>query len=424
MSPRLLFAYLVLSLIEPLLAFAKPPDLPVDLQAYYRNLALQQGQQQHQAPRPSPLLPPASDPTAEQVRELEGDAQEAQEAPEYACPCLDGCCVEFLEILSKIAEAMAGDQAEEAEAPESEVIEVMPKEKKPALEDGFYRVVEGGEHIVAIARERLGDGARWAEIYRLNPDLNPGTPIPAGTILRMPETEVIGKKVEQLSLSPRHAQAKHLYRVGERCRRQGDLDMARNCYEEVCRIAPKSSYSILASAQLVRMKGQANREPPARDAGETQEAPPARRSGNEEEQTLIEELRRMADQLRKQSHEEPTCPFRRGKGPACPNPRPDKPVKEDESMSDAEMQELLDDSQFLETYLDELVNPDDAEGDNSGAKPDRPEELTIAPAPQALTIVEEPQRTTDQSAARELRRLSVKQSGPSPRVKPPANLKP
>ncbi|HMF19965.1 MAG TPA: tetratricopeptide repeat protein [Gemmataceae bacterium] len=370
MSPRLLFAYLVLSLIEPLLAFAKPPDLPMNMQVDCRNRCRPSPHVAQAPPRYVP--PPPNYPLPSETAALEEALEEVQETAEQMCPCVDGCCIGFLEILGKIMEDMASNQAEEAEAPESEVLEVMPKE------------------------------------------------------VQTPE-----EQPDQLSLSPRQSRARHLYRIGERCRRQGDLDMARNCYEEVCRIAPKSSYGIFASARLVRMNGQAQREPSARDAGEAQETPRESSTGNDEEQTLIEEIYGKADQLRRQTGEEPTCPFRRGQGPACPNPRPDAPGNDDDSMSDAEMQEVLDDSQFLDTYLDDLVNPDDSEEvdfleDNSGAKPDRdrPEELTVAPAPRNLTIVEEPQRGADQSRTWEHRRRSVKQRTQSPRVSPPARVDP
>jgi hypothetical protein len=49
-----------------------------------------------------------------------------------------------------------------------------------------YRVGNNGEHIYEIARSVLGDGGRWAEIYRLNPTVNPQFPIPAGTVLKLP----------------------------------------------------------------------------------------------------------------------------------------------------------------------------------------------------------------------------------------------
>ena len=285
MSPRLLFAYLTLSLLEPLLALAKPPDLPVNLQVDCQAKA----QPRPQSTRPAPqYLPPAPDyPIAEWEEEAD-----AQEMPEEVCPCVDASCIEFLEILGEIVQALSGDQAEEAEANDGEVLEVMPKEVQASS-------------------------------------------------TQPPET-----------LSPRQCQARHLYRIAERCRLRGDLDMARNCYEEVCRIAPKSPYGLLASGQLLQMKEQQTIQ--QTDDSEVQEPPMAT---NEEEQALIEELIRMAEQLRKQNHAEPVCPFRRGESPR-PRPRtPDKP-NEDEPMSDAEMQEMLDSAQLLDTFLDDLVFPD------------------------------------------------------------------
>jgi hypothetical protein len=49
-----------------------------------------------------------------------------------------------------------------------------------------YRVRDGGERLFEIARSMLGDGSRWPQIYRLNPDLQPAYPIPAGTVLKLP----------------------------------------------------------------------------------------------------------------------------------------------------------------------------------------------------------------------------------------------
>src|SRR6516165_10689242 len=121
MSPRLLFAYLVLSLIEPLLAFAKPPDLPMNMQVDCRNRCRPSP---HVAQAPPQYIPPSPNyPLPSETAELEA-LEGVQEAPEQICPCVDGCCIGFLEILSKIVEGMANDQAEEAEAPESEVLEV------------------------------------------------------------------------------------------------------------------------------------------------------------------------------------------------------------------------------------------------------------------------------------------------------------
>jgi hypothetical protein len=381
MSPRLLFAYLTLSLLEPLLALAKPPDLPVDLQAYYQNVVKQR--QQAQAPRQSPLLPPA--------KELEADAQEAQEMWDEDCPCLDASCLEFVGVLGKIIQVIGQDQGD---AVETEVLEVMPREAQ--------------------------------------------TPA----------------KAEKLSLSPRHRQARQLFRIAERCRYRGDLDMACNCYEEVRRIAPKSTYGLMASAQLERIKEQQALQQTG--DSESQEPPVTDPTGDDEEAALIEELNRLADQLRKQSHAEPVCPFRRQEFPGCPQSRPERPDKPqadgDQSMSEAEMQEMLDDAQFLETFLDDLVVPEEEDGvyadiivevtnqpaesllfgaginANAGIEVptgiSRPEVLTVSPAPRDLTIVEEPQRNPNPPNSRGHRFPGVKQRFPSPRVNTPGRFEP
>jgi len=49
-----------------------------------------------------------------------------------------------------------------------------------------YRVRDGGERLYDIARNFLSDGNRWPEIYRLNRDLQPAYPIPAGTVIKLP----------------------------------------------------------------------------------------------------------------------------------------------------------------------------------------------------------------------------------------------
>jgi nucleoid-associated protein YgaU len=49
-----------------------------------------------------------------------------------------------------------------------------------------YRVSGNGEMLRDIARRTLGNGDRWAEIYRLNPKYDPVYPVPAGADLRLP----------------------------------------------------------------------------------------------------------------------------------------------------------------------------------------------------------------------------------------------
>jgi hypothetical protein len=50
-----------------------------------------------------------------------------------------------------------------------------------------YRVAAGGEPMWTIAQRALGNGSRWHEIYRLNPQLNPERPIPEGTAIVLPD---------------------------------------------------------------------------------------------------------------------------------------------------------------------------------------------------------------------------------------------
>jgi len=49
-----------------------------------------------------------------------------------------------------------------------------------------YRVREGGEYVYQIAQNVLGDRNRWPEIYRLNSNLEPSRPYPAGVDIRVP----------------------------------------------------------------------------------------------------------------------------------------------------------------------------------------------------------------------------------------------
>jgi hypothetical protein len=46
--------------------------------------------------------------------------------------------------------------------------------------------------LFEIARQTLGDGHRWSEIYRLNPEIRPELAIPGGTQLRLPADARVG----------------------------------------------------------------------------------------------------------------------------------------------------------------------------------------------------------------------------------------
>jgi hypothetical protein len=68
------------------------------------------------------------------------------------------------------------------------------------------------------------------------------------------------------------AAARRMYRIGERCRRKGDLDMAYNCYQETLRLCPNSPYAPVACERAAEV---AARKPAAAASGEEEtDAPP------------------------------------------------------------------------------------------------------------------------------------------------------
>jgi hypothetical protein len=50
----------------------------------------------------------------------------------------------------------------------------------------LYAVPAGGQQFYEIARDTLGDGNRWSEIYQLNQQYDPQLMVPAGTQLKLP----------------------------------------------------------------------------------------------------------------------------------------------------------------------------------------------------------------------------------------------
>jgi hypothetical protein len=69
----------------------------------------------------------------------------------------------------------------------SSTINLRPVASSTGTTNGqVYQVATQGEMILNIAERTLGDRMRWSEIYRLNPQINPSSPIPGGTVLRLP----------------------------------------------------------------------------------------------------------------------------------------------------------------------------------------------------------------------------------------------
>jgi hypothetical protein len=101
----------------------------------------------------------------------------------------------------------------------------------PSSQYGLRAIYRMGE---IEARRSLG-GAEQAE--------PPATPPPAAT----PE--------QDLSDADHLDSARRLFQVGERCQRDGDLDMARNCYDEARLICPGSRCGRLAARRIVQIDG-------------------------------------------------------------------------------------------------------------------------------------------------------------------------
>jgi hypothetical protein len=57
----------------------------------------------------------------------------------------------------------------------------------------LYTVPQGGQQFYEIARDTLGNGLRWNEIYQLNQQYDPKFAVPAGTQLRIPPDAHLGQ---------------------------------------------------------------------------------------------------------------------------------------------------------------------------------------------------------------------------------------
>ena len=119
--------------------------------------------------------------------------------------------------------------------------------------DGLRRAVEGLRVEVELV---LPGGEAPVALDALLPTLLP--PLLADGARR----ELMDEEVP----TGRYAEARHIFQLGESCRRQGDLDKARTCYEEAHLLSPTSRFGRLAMQRLHELEQ-------LRDAGETQEEP-------------------------------------------------------------------------------------------------------------------------------------------------------
>jgi hypothetical protein len=81
----------------------------------------------------------------------------------------------------------------------------------------------------------------------------------------------------------RDEEARHIFRIGEQCQRQGDLDKARTCYEEAHLLSPTSRHGRLAMQRLHELE-----QGRGSGGGEEQEEPPTRRTPTTAEPPLQE----------------------------------------------------------------------------------------------------------------------------------------
>ncbi len=65
-------------------------------------------------------------------------------------------------------------------------VPMMDRPPSAPVADNAYWTPTGGETLREIARKKLGDGERWTEILKLNPDVRPESVVPGGTMIRLP----------------------------------------------------------------------------------------------------------------------------------------------------------------------------------------------------------------------------------------------
>jgi hypothetical protein len=75
------------------------------------------------------------------------------------------------------------------------------------------------------------------------------------------------------------AAARTMFQIGERCQRNGDLDMARNCYDETRQMAPHSRYGRLAARRITQIDALRSAEEASDETGEPTPAPGSQPGG-------------------------------------------------------------------------------------------------------------------------------------------------
>jgi len=130
--------------------------------------------------------------------------------------------------------------------------------------------------LPTVSREAVAPQAGSRQVDVVDPDCEDKpleTAVPVERLTVMPtEIEVIRVKPVGVDKDPRLAAARRLYLIGERCRREGDLDMAVNCYHETHLLCPASGYGRKARQKLKQVEARRAAVPAPAEA-EEQEPP-------------------------------------------------------------------------------------------------------------------------------------------------------
>jgi hypothetical protein len=94
----------------------------------------------------------------------------------------------------------------------------------------------------------------------------------------MPTESEMTRTLTVSPTDPRRAGARKLYRIGERCRREGDLDMAVNCYYETHLLSPNSTYGRKAQERLKEIQTRRATDPGDAEGQELPQPMPQRRA--------------------------------------------------------------------------------------------------------------------------------------------------
>jgi hypothetical protein len=246
--------------------FAKPPDLPVD---YHDSYAPDQ-------PRADEALGDKVAATGEEYDSgLGGPGEAPTEAAKPCCPCCAAAAQAVWRILFAALEskpvpaAAAGQPAKPTQQAQNTTA---PADTAHDSGENLARVVSA-RRLYQVGERCLRKGdldmaySCFQEVHLLAPTSRYGL----NAIDRLSEIE--SRRAEDSSeaeeqeppsmpradeesrgpatVDPaRLASAREMYRIGQRCREAGDLDMATSCFQETRLICPHSHYAILAARQL------------------------------------------------------------------------------------------------------------------------------------------------------------------------------